>query len=803
MLRSTRFEKVFYGLSLVVFLLALTHLAWLFYDQNSVLIPSDGGTYTEGAVGTVNFINPVLARSNSVEHDITNLIYSGLTKYDPISGAIVPDLATYTVDSTHKKYTFKLNDQALWHDGKKVTADDVIFTYKDVMQHADFVDPILAASFKDVLIEKVDESTILFSLKEPYFFFPSATAIGILPKHIWQDVPVRNLDKSEVNLAPVGSGPYQFVKLTNPTGSQKNITTVDLQLFPKYYGAKSKITNIAFKLFASIEDLVANLSLLDAVNNVPNEELVRFLQDKRLRVFSYNLPQYVAMFLNMSSPLLENKNVRLAMLLGTNKDELLKIITNVQRVDTPFLELKNSTWMYQYNLEKARGALFDAGWKLKSNSGNGNVNAPVNGNNNGTASLSPALYASTGLLAVTYQITEPNNGVSFTTRTKDFVLRGTNPKTAKQLLINNYPLKKFTPSKGTWSYIADADLGTLKKGKNVFNVYYVSEDDKKVFLDSMTITYDPNWTPGTPEPVENENANTSALPVATNQNINSAVVPPTANSNQNTPVPVSANVNSANTNAALPASNSNANLSLNQNQNSTVVNLNVNGPANENSNAFVITPEIEKMLRYNSEGKPLILRLVTTENPADFLQVAEYLRQEWLKIGILLRIEPLPNEEILDRIQSKEYDILLYGQSLEYNLDTFPYWHSSQAATGLNLSNFKNFQADALIEEIRNPFLNKTNNTNDPKQIEKSRTEALQKLVKVFEDNIPAIFLYQPIYHYAVDKEKIKNLEIKNLSTFADRFSLMHQWYIVEKKILKQSFSFTWLQQWLTEGWQK
>lgn len=828
-MKIRRIEKIIIICSLIVLVISSLHTGWLFYSANSQTIPSEGGTYTEGVIGKVNFINPLLAQANSLDADITALVYSGLTKYDPTGEKIIPDLATFTLDKTRKKYTFVLRDNILWHDGEKVTADDVIFTYKDLLQDPQFTDPVLKASFKDVLIEKTDEKTVTFTLKEPYYFFPNATTIGILPRHIWQDTPADSLEQSEFNLNPVGSGPYKFLRLKNSGGNGGE--TLDLESFDQYYDTKPKIGIISLQIFQDESVMVSSLGFIDAANHISSPALTSFQQNERFKTFSYSLPQYVALFLNNSSKKLEDKKTRLGLLLATNKDEIIKTLGNTQRVDTPFLELKNASWIYQYDLQKAKGALYDAGWKMKPNGNtntgapavNGNSNntnaTPANGNTNAKVSYLPAYLAATEPPQSAYRISEPNNGISFTTRENYFVIRGTNPKDATGILINNYALKKFSAEKGTWSYIASTELGTLKKGANTFNISYVSAGGKKVFLDSITITYNPAGSEV--KPAVNVNANIVAVPA----NTNSTVIPTNKNTNISIAVNLNLNVNTsvivapANTNRNFTA---NANLNLNQNstantngsngnQNGPAANQNLNSaqPANSNTNSAQNTNQnaspasripagVLPQLRYNAAGEPLVLRLVTTKSPSEFTTVAEYLKKEWLPLGVYLDIETLDEDQIVERLQSKDYDIMLYGQSLGYNLDTFPYWHSSQTGkNGFNLSNFKSFQADTLLEEIRNPYTNKSINPDDAAAVEKTRQQSLQKLATIFEDNNPAIFLYQPIYYYAVDTRKVKNLEVKGLASFSDRFTLLRNWYITEKQILTSPFSLDFFKDWV------
>lgn len=63
------------------------------------------------------------------------------------------------------------------------------------------------------------------------------------------------------------------------------------------------------------------------------------------------------------------------------------------------------------------------------------------------------------------------SGETYRTQKEEFVIRGTAPKGATGIMVNDYALQLFDPEKGTWSYLAAVRLGNMKPGKNEFNVY--------------------------------------------------------------------------------------------------------------------------------------------------------------------------------------------------------------------------------------------------------------------------------------------------------------------------------------------
>ena len=192
----------------------------------SVHVPSSGGSLTEGEVGPARFINPILTMSQADE-DLTELIYSGLTRALP-DGSIIPDLAsTYDVSADGTQYTFKLRDNATFQDGTPVTSADVMFTIQ-AAQNPD-IKSSHRADWEGVKVNAPDAHTITFTLPRPYAPFIENTTLGILPKHVWEDTSAEEFPFSPANTRPVGSGPYRVSSMdTNSTGS---ITRYNLTAF--------------------------------------------------------------------------------------------------------------------------------------------------------------------------------------------------------------------------------------------------------------------------------------------------------------------------------------------------------------------------------------------------------------------------------------------------------------------------------------------------------------------------------------------------------------------------------------------
>ena len=142
-------------------------------------------------------------------HAVADSLYNGLVALDRTARPL-PDLAqSWTIEDGGKAYRFKLAKNVRWHDGRPLIADDVVFTFREVLMkhHAR-----TKASLSPVLdaIEAPDPETVVFRLKRPYAALLQqldVTEAPILPKHIFEG---QDPNTAVANLQPVGTGPYKF-----------------------------------------------------------------------------------------------------------------------------------------------------------------------------------------------------------------------------------------------------------------------------------------------------------------------------------------------------------------------------------------------------------------------------------------------------------------------------------------------------------------------------------------------------------------------------------------------------------------
>jgi peptide/nickel transport system substrate-binding protein len=313
-------EKVAFYVLVIIFGLSALSLLWQVNKNYLVEVPVHGGTLTEGVIGTPRFINPLLALSDP-DRDVSSLVYSGLLKQNT-SGNLVPDLAqSYTISPDGLTYTFTLKNTIKFSDGTTITADDVVFTIERAQ------DPGLKspkeASWADVRIEKIDDRTITFILKQPYAPFIYNTTIGILPKHIWKEVNNDSFPFSALNIKPVGSGPYIVTKVK--TDSSGLPIEYDMKANNNYISGEPYITNIIFKFYQNENDLLNayNNGDVDAINSISPQN-INLVKRSGGVIEKAELNRVFGIFFNQNqNPVLVSKDVRLALDTALDKQAIV------------------------------------------------------------------------------------------------------------------------------------------------------------------------------------------------------------------------------------------------------------------------------------------------------------------------------------------------------------------------------------------------------------------------------------------------------------------------------------------------
>jgi len=220
--------------------------------QKLQLSPLTAAEHIEGIVGQPQHINPVLSLSNNTDDDMSQLIYSSLMKYDK-DGNLINDVTdNYEISDDKTFYTFHLKNNVLWHDGQPLTAQDILFTL-NLITDPSYKSP-LRYNWQSVETNVVDDNTITFKIKSPHAGFLNNLTFGILPKHIWETVEADKFPLTNLNLEPIGSGPYKYSSIQKD--SKGNIISYKMTANPNYYGGKPYISKMTFNFYSDDDSAI-------------------------------------------------------------------------------------------------------------------------------------------------------------------------------------------------------------------------------------------------------------------------------------------------------------------------------------------------------------------------------------------------------------------------------------------------------------------------------------------------------------------------------------------------------------------
>lgn len=354
----------------IIILASLIFLSIHFYSNHRQESPVGGDTYIEGVITPPKNINPLYSTLNNTDNDLSDLIYSSLFKKDS-TGELINDLAeNYELSSDNKIYTIKIKPGVKWQNGRSLTADDIIFTF-NAIKNKDYSSP-LRRVFDGVSIDKIDENTIKFTLNVPYAGFLNLLNFGIMPAELWGEIPPQSANLAELNIKPVGSGPYKVTEIIKDKNG--NIKEYLLVFNEDYYGKKPYL-NINFKVFSNQDELISALNNgdVDGVKNISRDLTKEILYPMKFNFYKLKTPRLNAIFLNKEKNIaLEDKNVRQALAYALNKQSLVDEVLGGDGIviDSPIFP-DNFAYLadikkYDYNVDEANKLLTGAGWKLEN-----------------------------------------------------------------------------------------------------------------------------------------------------------------------------------------------------------------------------------------------------------------------------------------------------------------------------------------------------------------------------------------------------------------------------------------------------
>ena len=309
--------------------------------------------------GDYTRINPAMD-----EHgEINILLFNGLTAHDG-ENKVVPGLAkNWEFDEETCTYTFHLEENVKWHDGKPFTAKDVKFTIEAIMDPENGSEN--APNYEDVeSITVIDDHTVAFKLTAPNVAFLDYMTMGILPEHLLKG---EDFQSSDFFRNPVGTGPY---KLDSWDEGQAIVLVKNEDYFKK----PANIDKIIFKIVPddNAKAMQMKTGELDLVHLTPKDS-ENFKDKEGYTVYNMKTSDYRGILFNFANPYwTENKDLIPAISYSLDRQAILDTVV-LGHGEIAYGPLQRNEYNnpdvehYSYNPEKAREVLENAGCTMGAN----------------------------------------------------------------------------------------------------------------------------------------------------------------------------------------------------------------------------------------------------------------------------------------------------------------------------------------------------------------------------------------------------------------------------------------------------
>ncbi|WP_409273690.1 ABC transporter substrate-binding protein [Neobacillus sp. SCS-31] len=277
----------------------------------------EGGTLTIAVSDNPQVMNPLYA-NDRVTLTVQQALYAPLYFMEDGGKKKFVLAESFEPSEDQLTWTLKLKDNLKWHDGQKITADDIVFTIDSILdeKQSSSIRGSLVFDGQPLKVEKVDELTVKFTLPQVTASFEGAlNDFFPIPKHVFEGET--DLMKSEKNQAPVGSGPFKFKEF-------KSDQYVQLDRFDEYFAGKAKLDSIVYRVVK--DPNTANISLQ---NGEVNMRLIDPQDYKKLDATGkFNMHRYPEgrlfyMAFNLNSKAVQSKELRQAVAHALDKKELI------------------------------------------------------------------------------------------------------------------------------------------------------------------------------------------------------------------------------------------------------------------------------------------------------------------------------------------------------------------------------------------------------------------------------------------------------------------------------------------------
>jgi peptide/nickel transport system substrate-binding protein len=336
--------------------------------------PHNGGTAVISGYYELRNMNP-LATSGDLNLAIERYaLFTPLVRYDS-SLHVTPWLAasfdTARAGTDSLDLTFHLRTDVMWHDGIRVTARDVAFTFDIARNPRTAYANAQAFSLYSSPYDVIDSATIRFRLRAHPDFLEVWFLTPPLPSHLLRDVKPEEFARAPFGLAPVGSGPFRFAKRDAGQWTFEANTT-----FPAALGGRPHLDRLVYRAIPEQSSVITSLLAgdVDLAVSIRPSNIPTLKNAKDVALLQFPSPNWIFVAFNTRLPFFDTPGERRAIAMATDRRSIIDAIMGgsnaIGRATvTPVHPAYDSTLVTAYNPDSARVLLANAGWKDRNGDG--------------------------------------------------------------------------------------------------------------------------------------------------------------------------------------------------------------------------------------------------------------------------------------------------------------------------------------------------------------------------------------------------------------------------------------------------
>ena len=294
--------------------------------------------------------------------------WSDRNDFVPELATEVPTLGNRGISRDGRTIVYHLRRGVKWQDGAPFGADDVIFTYRAVMNPKNNVGSRTGFELID-RIEKRDDATVVVHLKQAWapfiatFFTLSGTAYPILPAHLLAQYP--DINRIAYNQKPIGTGPFKVVEWQHGT-------LIKFVANPDYWRGRPKLDEIDYRPIPDQNTILTQLRTHEADMDF-NASSAQFVELRKIdgdRVDLVPFAAYAQLSFNLANPILADVRVRQALVYATDRKTLIAKVAHGAHLLGEGDQAPYSGWAdpalkpWPYDPPRAKQLLDDAGWRI-------------------------------------------------------------------------------------------------------------------------------------------------------------------------------------------------------------------------------------------------------------------------------------------------------------------------------------------------------------------------------------------------------------------------------------------------------